>query len=114
MKEIKAYVKISVVEDVVAALKEAGFRCMSIIDVSGLGNLRDPEQSKYSMEFVQKMSKLAKIELACKDDVVDKAVDIIKKRGCTHQAGDGIIFVYPVERAVKIKTGEEGENVLQT
>jgi nitrogen regulatory protein P-II 1 len=114
MKEIKAYVKISVVEDVIADLKGAGFRSMSIIDVSGLGNLRDPVQSKYSLEFVQKMSQVAKIELACTDKDADKAVDIIQRCGCTHQSGDGIIFVYPLERAVKIRTGEEGEQILQT
>jgi nitrogen regulatory protein P-II 1 len=114
MKEIKAYVKITALEEVVSALKHAGFCCMSIIDISGLGNLIDPEQWKYSMEFVQKMSKVAKLELACKDEDANEVVEIIKKHGCTHQPGDGIIFVYTVERAVKIRTGEEGENILQT
>ncbi len=114
MKEIKAYVRIAVLGDVVQALRGGGFRCMTIIDVSGLGNLVDPNEWKYSMEFVQKMSKLAKIELACRDEDAAKVVDIIRRYGCTHQSGDGIIFVYNVERAVKIKTGEEGEYILQT
>jgi nitrogen regulatory protein P-II 1 len=113
MKEIKAYVKTAALEDVVTALKGAGFSSMTIIDVSGLGNLIDPEQWKYSMEFVEKMSKIAKIELACRDEDAAKGVEIIKTRGCTHQTGDGIIFVLPIERAVKIRTGEEGERILQ-
>ena len=114
MKEIKAYVRITTLGEVVQGLRAAGFPCMTIIDVSGLGNLVDPKQWNYSMEFVQKMSKLAKIELACRDDDAAKVVDIIKKYGCTHQSGDGILFVYNIERAVKIRTGEEGEQVLQT
>lgn len=64
MKEIKAYVRITLLEEIVGALRQAGFCCMSIVDVSGLGNLMDPKEAKYSMEFVQKMSKVAKIELA--------------------------------------------------
>ena len=113
MKEIKAYIKISSVENVVAGLKNAGFCCMSIIDVSGLGNLMDPAQCKYSFEFVQKMSKVAKLELVCKDENAAEVVKIIRENGCTHQRGDGIIFVLPVERAVKVRTGEEGAAILQ-
>jgi nitrogen regulatory protein P-II 1 len=113
MKEIKAFVKIIALEEVVAALRQAHFSSMSIIDVSGLGALTDPGQSKYSLEFAEKMSTVAKIELACRDGDVDRVVDIIKTRGCTHEAGDGIILVSPVERAVRIRTGEEGETILQ-
>jgi nitrogen regulatory protein P-II 1 len=113
MKEIKAFVKTSALEDVVTGLKDAGFSSMTIIDVSGLGALIDPEKWKYSMEFVEKMSRVAKIELVCRDEDAGKVVDIIKTRGRTHQTGDGIIFVLPIERAVKIRTGEEGEKILQ-
>jgi len=114
MKEIKAYVKITALEKVVASLKDAGFCCMSIIDVSGLGALMDPQEAYYSIEFVEKMSKVAKLELVCKDRDADTVVDLIQKSGCTHDHGDGIIFVLPVERAVKVRTGDEGESILQT
>ncbi len=87
---------------------------MSIIDVSGLGSFMDPQNWKYSMEFVEKMSKVAKIELVCSDRDAEKAVETIKINGCSHEAGDGIVFVHPVERAVKIRSGEEGEKILQT
>ncbi len=113
MKEIKAYVRISIVQEVVVALKREGFCCMTIIDVSGLGSLIDPEDWKYSMEFVDKMSRMAKIELVCSDAMADKAVEIIRQHGQTHHSGDGIIFVSPVERAVKIRTGIEGDAILQ-
>ncbi len=113
MKEIKAYVRVRLVEKVVRALEEAGFCCMTVIDVSALGHLADARESRYSIEFVEKYSKMAKIELVCREENVDRALQVIQKAGCTHQAGDGIIFVAPVERAVKIRTGEEGRGILE-
>lgn len=113
MKEIKAYIKISVLQDVVAELNRAGFCCMTIIDVAGLGELIDPKDWKYSLEFVEKTSKVAKIELVCSESDADRVVDIIKRYGRTSQSGDGIIYVSSVERAVKIRTGEEGHEILQ-
>lgn len=114
MKEIKAYLRISEVHDVVSSLEVAGFCCMTIMDVSGLGNLADPNRSKYSMEFLEKYTKMVRLELVCKDEDANTVVTIVQKNGCTKQHGDGIIFVLPVERAVKIRTNEEGENILQT
>jgi len=113
VKEIKAYVRVRILERVVSALEEAGFCCMTIIDVSALGYLADKKESKYSIKFVEKYSKMAKIEMVCRDDQVDKAINVIKEHGCTHQSGDGIIFVAEVDRAVKIRTGAEGESILQ-
>jgi len=113
MKEIKAYVKISVLQDVVAELKRAGFCCMTIIDVAGLGELIDKKDWKYSLEFVEKTSKVAKLELVCSENDADKVVNIIKRYGRTNQSGDGIIYVSPVVRVVKIRTGEEGQEILQ-
>ena len=57
MKEIKAYVRIDIVQEVVGALERAGFSSMTIFDVSALGNLADAAKSKYSMEFIEKYSK---------------------------------------------------------
>lgn len=113
MKEIKAFVRIKVIEQVVRALEDAGFKNMTIIDVSALGKLANNKEAKYSVEFVEKYSKMAKIELVCKNEDADRAVQVIQKSGCTYQPGDGIIFVSPVERAVKIRTCEEGEEILQ-
>lgn len=113
MKEVKAYVRTRMVEQVVRALEEAGYDKMTIIDVSALGKLADEKEARYSIEFVEKHSKMAKIELVCKDNDVDKVVQNIQKSACTHQHGDGIIFVAPVERAVRIRNAEEGEQILQ-
>lgn len=114
MKEIKAYVRIRRMDDVVRALEVAGFTRMTIIDVSALGKLADSKEAKYSIEFVEKYSRMAKIELVCQDRDADAVVTIIQQNGCTHQHGDGIIFVAPVERAVRIRTAEEGGQILQS
>ncbi len=113
-KEIKAYVRVNEVQIIVSTLEGAGFCCITIIDVSGLGNLADPYGAKYSMEFIEKYSKMARIELMCRNENEDTIVHIIQRKGCTHQSGDGIIFVLPVDRAMKIKTAEEGDQILQT
>lgn len=113
MKEIKAYIRRSHIQDVVDALESAGFNCMSVFDVPGLGLLADPEKFKYSTEFVKPYSTVVKIELACKSEDVDRAVEIIMATARTQHAGDGIILVSPVDRAVKIRTGDEGKHILQ-
>jgi nitrogen regulatory protein P-II 1 len=113
MKEIKAYVREKRVDNVVRTLEEADFCCMTIVNVSGLGGFSDPEKAKYSFKFVEKYSKVIKIELVCNDEQVDKAVDAIIKGGRTQKSGDGIVFVSPIDRAAKIRTGEEGTDILQ-
>ncbi len=114
MKEIKAYVRKSCVKDVIEALENAGFNCVSLLDVPGLGLLSDPEKRQYSTEIFKSYSIVVKIEIACKNEDADRVVEIIKTQGRTQHPGDGIILVSPVDRAVKIRTGEEGKHILQT
>jgi nitrogen regulatory protein P-II 1 len=113
MKEIKAYVRAERVDNVVRTLEQAGFCCMTIVNVSGLGGFSDPPKAKYSIEYVEKYSKVVKIELVCNDEQVDQAIDAFIEGGRTHKSGDGIVFVSPVERAVKIRTGDESTDILQ-
>jgi nitrogen regulatory protein PII len=114
MKEIKAYVRNFMIQNVVSALIREGFSSMTIIDVAGLGNLVDPEREHYSIEVFRSSSKMVKIELVCASEATDQVVKIIQESGVTHRSGDGIIFVSPVEHAIKIRTGAEGTAVLQT
>ena len=113
MKELKAYIREERVDNVVGALEQTGFCCMTIVNVSGLGGFSDPKKAKYSFEYVEKYSKVVKIELVCDDKQVDQAIDAFIEGGRTHKSGDGIVFVSPVDRAVKIRTGEEGVEILQ-
>lgn len=113
MKEIKAYVRRSNIREIVDELEQAGFNCISVMDVPGLGLLADPHAFKYSTEFMKPYSTVVKIEMGCKNEDVDRAVEIIKAHGRTQEPGDGIILISPVDRAVKIRTGEEGKHILQ-
>ncbi|MFV1980401.1 MAG: P-II family nitrogen regulator, partial [Rhodothermia bacterium] len=82
---------------------------MTLIDVMGLGLLADPRSSKYSMACVERYSDVAKLEVVCQDQQVHEIVQTIRKAAFTGLKGDGIIFVSPVEMAIKVRTGAVGE-----
>jgi len=88
-------------------LERAGFHCVSMVEVSALGILADACASMHSSEFLERCTAVTRIELTCENEDVDRVVGIIEMHGCISQPGDGIILVSPVERPVKIRTGEE-------
>ena len=104
MKEIKAYIKPHKLTDVTLALsKVKGFTGMTVIDVRGFG---------HSIDSVNDFIPHVKIEILCKDEVVDEIVSTIERSAHTGLSGDGLIYVSDVETAVRIRTGERGENVV--
>ncbi len=112
MKAIKAYIRCQKAERVIEALEAIGVNSVTLIDVMGVGVLADPKQSKYSIKCVQKYSEVGKIEVVCSDERVHEIVETIRKTAYTGMKGDGMIFVTPVEMAVKIRTGAIGEEAL--
>lgn len=108
MKEIKAYIRTEKAEEVIETLAEAGIHDVTVIDVMGCGHLMDPHNCKYSIEFVDRYSRLAKLELLCRDEEVERIVSMIREAAYTGMKGDGKIFVTPIEYIVKIRTGETG------
>jgi nitrogen regulatory protein P-II 1 len=112
MKEVKAYVRRRQVESVIDNLEEAGVKGITLIDLMGLGSFADPHQMKYSISCVEKYSDISKLELVCRDDQVHEIVRIIRETAFTGLKGDGIIYVSPVDMAVKIRTGAIGESGL--
>ena len=112
MKEIKAYIRCNKAEKVIGALEEISITDITLIDVMGVGVLADPQKSKYSVKCVERYSKIAKLELVCTDESVHEIVEVIRKTAYTSMKGDGMIFVTPVELAVKIRTGAIGEEAL--
>ena len=112
MKEIKAFIRRTQMDAVVHALKRVGVKAFSIIAVEGIGALADPEKSQLSIEYVTSYSKVFKIELACREEDVNKIVRIIARLARTGEPGDGVIFVSNIEQAVKIRSGEEGRFTL--
>ncbi len=104
MKEIKAYIRPERIDAVVHALEDAGFSNMTIIDVAALGELCDPERVKYSIEFVERHSRIVKLEIVVADVDVDRVVRLIMEHAHTGWAGDGMVYVTPVDAAYRIRS----------
>ncbi len=112
MKKIDAIIKPYKLDDVKDALNEIGVKGMTITEVKGYGRQKGHTEiyrgAEYVVDFVPKI----KIETIVSDDMADKAIEAISKAANSDKIGDGKIFISPVERAVRIRTGEEGADAL--
>ena len=113
MKEIKAYIKTVRLEKVVQALEQGGMPGITVVDVYPVGYGFDINYFSHEREITTPYFELAKIELVVKDKDVDRLIEIIQNESRTGFKGDGIIYVTPVEKTVKIKTGETGDSALE-
>lgn len=113
MKKVTGIVRIGLVGEIIHMIEDAGCRCLSVVDICGLGDLLDPKRAHISFEYEGYYMKMSRIEVLCRDDDAEALMEIIKRHGHTDHPGDGIVYVSPVERAAKIRSGEEGESVLQ-
>ena len=102
MKEITAYIRHDKADIVIEKLEEAGVKGMTLLDANALAEWADSEAFSFSIEYVQKYSKVVKIELICNAEDSDKLVSVISKYAHTGQRGDGWIFVTPVEELQNI------------
>ena len=109
MKKIEAIIKPFKLEEVKEALSEISIDGMTVTEVKGFGRQKGQTEiyrgSEYTVDFLPKI----KIELVIADDRLDDAIKTIVKVARTGKIGDGKIFVLPVERAVRIRTGEVNE-----
>lgn len=105
MREIKAYIRKIKVEETVHALEKIGVTDMTILDVMEVGRQADTHNLKLSIELVEKYAKVSKLEIVCRNDMVEPIVKTLREAAYTGAPGDGIIYVTPVEMAVKIRTG---------
>jgi nitrogen regulatory protein P-II 1 len=106
MKKIIAYIRHQKADIVIEKLEEAGVKGMTLLDANALAEWADKEAFSFSIEYVQKYTKVVKIELICNKEDSDRLVEVISKFAHTGKSGDGWIFVSPIEKAVRIKTGE--------
>ena len=109
MKKIEAIIKPFKLEEVKDALAEVGVVGMSVSEVKGFGRQKGHTEiyrgSEYTVDFLPKV----KIETVVADGTVDDAIAAITKAAATGKIGDGKIFVQPIEQAIRIRTGESGE-----
>jgi nitrogen regulatory protein PII len=112
MKKIEAIIRPHKLDEVQDALSEAGFAGLTVSEVRGYGRQKGHKEvyrgTEYNINFVPKI----KIELICADDRSESAIDIIIKTAKTGQVGDGKIFIYNVQDAIRIRTGESGDSGL--
>lgn len=112
MKKIEAIVKPFKLDDVKEALHEIGLQGMTVIEAKGFGRQRGHTELYRGAEYVVDFLPKLKIELVLADGDVDKAIEAISKAAQTGKIGDGKIFVSDISDAVRIRTGEHGDQAL--
>ena len=112
MKLIIATIKPFKLEEVREALTEIGVGGMMVTEIKGFGSQSGHTEiyrgSEYTIDFLPKVV----IEIVVSDDLCDKVIDAVVKAAKTEKIGDGKVFVLPVEQAVRIRTGEQGDEAL--
>ena len=112
MKAIHAYVRRGRAEHVIAALVSAGCHTFSVLDVQGIAHEVDDTELDYSVALAQRVEHVVKIEIIARDADVASWASVIEKSAYTGNRGDGLVSVFPVESAVRIATGEAGDDAI--
>ncbi|HEX5763605.1 MAG TPA: P-II family nitrogen regulator [Solirubrobacterales bacterium] len=113
MKKIEAFIRHEAFEPIRAELLDRGFPSLSISEAKGSGRQKGiVERYRGSTLTVNVRPKL-KLEVVVEDKDESLVVEAILRHARTGEVGDGKIFVLPVEKAIRIRTGEDGEEVLQ-
>jgi nitrogen regulatory protein P-II 1 len=112
MKKVEAIIKPFKLDEVKDALGEVGIQGMTVTEVKGFGRTGGKKEvyrgSAYVVDFVPKV----KVEVVVPDSQVVSVIEAIEKAGKTGRIGDGKIFVYGLEEAIRIRTGERGEDAI--
>ena len=110
MKEVKAYIKPHKLATVTQALKRIKeVTGLTVCEVKGFGRGRGRDARN---GMINDFLPCVRIEVICRDEIVDVVVDTIEKAAYTGLKGDGKIYVIPVEQAVRISTGERGDDAV--
>jgi nitrogen regulatory protein P-II 1 len=112
MKKVEAIVRPHLLDAVKTALQEVGIVGMTVSEVKGFGRQKGHTEtyrgSEYKVDFLPKV----KIEVVLPDELVEKAIAAVLATAKTGKFGDGKIFIYPLDGAVRIRTAERGEEAL--
>jgi nitrogen regulatory protein P-II 1 len=112
MKKIEAIIKPFKLDEVKEALQEAGIQGLTVAEVKGFGRQKGHTELYRGAEYVVDFLPKVKIEIVLADDMVDTAIQAIIAAARTEKIGDGKIFVSPVEQAIRIRTGETGDDAV--
>ncbi len=112
MKMIQAIIRPAKIEDVKKALDDAGYTSLTSIEVKGRGRQKGITQIWRGEEYKVDMLPKVKLEVVVPTEKEDEVVEIIRKSAYTGNIGDGKIFVLPVEKTIRIRTGETDSKAL--
>ena len=112
MKKIEAIIKPFKLDEVKEALQDVGVQGLSVIEVKGFGRQKGHTELYRGAEYVVDFLPKVKIEVVLADDQLDGAIEAIVDAAKTDKIGDGKIFVSTIEQAIRIRTGEAGDEAL--
>jgi len=112
MKLVSAIIKPFKLDDVREALSELGVQGITVTEVKGFGRQKGHTELYRGAEYVVDFLPKVKLEVAVKADLTEQVIEAISKAANTGKIGDGKIFVYALEQAVRIRTGETGPDAL--
>ena len=112
MKKLEIIIRPEKLEDLKDILTGSGVTGMMISNIMGFGNQMGYTHQYWGVTYsVNPVSKL-RVETVVKDEIIQEIVDKVTETLSSGNVGDGKIFIYPVEEAIRIRTGEKGENAL--
>lgn len=112
MKRIEAIIQPHKLDDVREALKAIGVDGMTIYDVRGHGRQKGHKEIYRGHEYEVDLVPKSKIEIVIASDRVEETVNAIIEAARTGKIGDGKVFIYPIEEAIRIRSNERGEQAL--
>jgi nitrogen regulatory protein P-II 1 len=112
MTKIECILRPSAVLEVKNALGKLGIKGMTVIEAIGFGSQKGHREESWNTEVDINLLPKTKIEMVVSDDKVDEVVKVIINIARTGEIGDGKIFTYPIGNAIRIRTGEMGDNAV--
>jgi nitrogen regulatory protein P-II 1 len=112
MKKIEAIIKPFKLDEVKEALQEIGLQGITVIEAKGFGRQKGHTELYRGAEYVVDFLPKVKIEIVIADDMLEKAVEAIRRTAQTGRIGDGKIFISTIEEAIRIRTGESGVDAI--
>jgi nitrogen regulatory protein P-II 2 len=112
MKFVTAIIKPFKLDEVREALSAIGVQGITVTEVKGFGRQKGHTELYRGAEYVVDFLPKVKIEVAIKDELLEQVIEAIEKSANTGKIGDGKIFVYDLEQAIRIRTGETGAEAL--
>lgn len=110
MKLIKAFVRPERIDDILWRLAEAGAPGVTVSSVNGIGYGYYRHLAGLAPDDLSTTERVSRVEVVCNTEQADGLIEVLIEAARTGYRGDGIVFVKSVERAIKIRTGEEGPN----